>query len=369
MNTSLPDSVSAQFAAVIVAELLRAWHQLNATLFRRALMPPQIALSPKTSRLGCWEPHTRSLEMSEALVFRHPWGHVLEVLKHEMAHQYVHEVLGRTDETAHGAAFLAVCKKWGIDASSSGLPKTATRSEQDLSPQAQKLRRIARLLSLAESQNLHEAESAMQKAQDLLLKYNLELPTQKTTSHSFLHLGKPARRVDEHLRLIAMVLGRYFFVETIWVKSFDVQTGLRGSILEILGRPENLEMAAYVYEFLSQQAERLWSEHKRGLANRRDRRTFLSGVISGFSNRLKQQNLAQQEQGLVWVADAELSHYLRQRYPNIRHVRSKGQPKNSARSAGERAGERLVLHKPLTQAASLRTQNLALPARERSVGG
>jgi hypothetical protein len=37
--------------------------------------------------------------MSRTLVVGQSWGAVLEVLKHEMAHQYVHEILARTDET------------------------------------------------------------------------------------------------------------------------------------------------------------------------------------------------------------------------------------------------------------------------------
>ena len=101
--------LSAQLQAATVRELLRSWHHFNATLFRRALSPPQLGLARGATKLGLWIPATRTLLISESLVMQKPWGLVQEVLKHEMAHQYVHEILGRTDESAHGPAFQAVC--------------------------------------------------------------------------------------------------------------------------------------------------------------------------------------------------------------------------------------------------------------------
>jgi hypothetical protein len=218
---------------------------------------------------------------------------------------------------------------------------------------------------LAESQNVHEAESAMQEAQRLLLKYTLEAPQQDSLRHGFWHLGEPRGRIDEHLRLIAVVLGRFFFVETIWVSSFSVASGRSGSVLEVVGRAENLEMSAYVYDFLLHSAERLWLAHKRQhrIASNRERRTFLSGVMLGFAEKLAQQQRGQQQQGLIWIADAELHKYLRQRHPNIRRVYSQGQPRSETRAAGKQAGEKLILHKPIQGPATSGGGPKLLPGR------
>jgi hypothetical protein len=67
----------------------------------------------------------------------------------------------------------------------------------------------------------------------------------------------------------------------------------------------------------------------------------------GFADKLAQQQKGQAQQGLVWVADAELSKYLRNRHPNIRRVYSQGQPRSETRAAGKQAGEKLVLHRPI----------------------
>jgi hypothetical protein len=69
------------------------------------------SLVASRSRLGRWIESTRTLEISRPLVLEQPWGIVVEVLKHEMAHQYVSEVLGERHETAHGPNFRPVVQR------------------------------------------------------------------------------------------------------------------------------------------------------------------------------------------------------------------------------------------------------------------
>jgi hypothetical protein len=72
-------------------------------------------LTDTTNRLGRWAGSTRRLELSRPLVLARPWPEVRSVLEHEMAHQFVDEVLGIHDETAHGQTFQQVCAERGID--------------------------------------------------------------------------------------------------------------------------------------------------------------------------------------------------------------------------------------------------------------
>src|SRR5262249_7846916 len=158
------------------------------------------------------------------LVLGHPWGVVVEVLKHEMAHQYVHEVLGKRDESAHGPAFRDLCEKLGIDAGAAGVPSAAGTTADD----ERVLGRIARLLALAESANVHEAQAAMNAAQRLMLKHNLEsVADHRRPGYGFRHLGKPTGRVGEADRLLGAILGKHFFVEVIWVPVYRPAEGKR----------------------------------------------------------------------------------------------------------------------------------------------
>ena len=161
-------------------ELLAAHRQLNLSHFKGALKTPQIALSDATSFLARWLRALSTIEFSRAFVAKaESWGVVIEVLKHEMAHQYVHEILGE-DESPHGPAFRAACERLGIDARARGLP------DAQLDPAGQRvLERVHKLLALAESDNRHEAEAAAAAAQRLMLRHNLALPTDETQAASY----------------------------------------------------------------------------------------------------------------------------------------------------------------------------------------
>ena len=146
---------------------------------------------------------------------------------------------------------------------------------------------------------------------------------------------------------MAAILGEHFFVEVIWVPVYRPRVGKRGSVLEICGSDANLELAAYVHAFLLHAAERLWSEHKRtaGIRGNRERRAYLSGVMTGFLEKLRQQKVDSRERGLVWIRDADLGSFYRTRHPHIHHARYAGNPRTEAHSAGRAAGRKLVLHR------------------------
>jgi predicted SprT family Zn-dependent metalloprotease len=338
--------LSADLEAALVRELRLSYNDVNAAFFRRKLKPAAIELSDVASRLGRWVADHRTIEISRILVLGQSWGVVVEVLKHEMAHQFVYEVLGATAETAHGPAFQKLCTELGIDASASGMPASAERGGEE----ARVLERIARLLALAESANVNEAQAAMNAAQRLMLKYNLENAAAKTPrAYGFRHLGKPTGRVSESERLLGAILGKHFFVEVIWVPVYRPAEGKRGSVLEVCGTPANLEMAAYVHAFLTHTADHLWREHQQAkrIRGNRDRRTYLAGVMSGFMEKLNQQRTAHKEEGLVWVKDADLDGFYRRRHPHIHHVRLAGMQRTEAHAEGQAAGRKIVLHRPV----------------------
>src|SRR5438045_1596205 len=114
-----PEEISTEIEAALLRALQRGWHELNASHFRGALAPPVFALVDGRTRLGLWTIADRTLALSRPLVLEQPWGVVIEVLKHEMAHQFVAEVMGVSDETAHGPAFRQLCERLAIDASAS----------------------------------------------------------------------------------------------------------------------------------------------------------------------------------------------------------------------------------------------------------
>jgi hypothetical protein len=349
--------LNAGLEAALLHELREQYRLLASAYFRGSLKLPQIELVPSRARLGRWVEATRTIEISRPLVLAEPWGVVIEVLKHEMAHQYVCEVLGERHETAHGPRFRAVCERLGIDAAAAGTPRAFPTADDKRIGE-----RIARLLALAESPNVHEAEAAMAAAQRLLLKHNLELGDARAArGYVWKHLGAPTGRTTEAERVLSLILGKHFFVEAIWVPVFRPREGKRGSILEICGSPENVDIAEYVHGYLVTTAERLWREHKAllGIRGDRDRRTFLAGVMSGMSEKLGREVKKSEQAGLVWVADGQLAAYFRRRHPHVRHVRYRGQRRSEAYAHGREAGRKIVIHKGIRDGVADR--GLALP--------
>jgi len=341
--------LSAALEAALLREVREAYRMYAASLFKNQLPfnLPHFELVSSKTRLGRWSELTRTIELSRPLILSEPWGTVMEVLKHEMAHQYVSEVLGERDETAHGPRFRAVCERLGIDQAAAGMPKPPEEAAAE-NEEKRIGERIAKLLRLAESSNVHEAEAAMAAAQRLLLKHNIELGSARAAQgYVWKHLGTPTGRTTEAERVLSLILGKHFFVEAIWIPVYRPLEGKRGSVLEICGSPENVEIAEYVHSYLVTTAERLWREHKvrQRIRGDRDRRTFLAGVMTGMTDKLNLEQKASAQAGLVWIADGDLSKYFRRRHPHVRHVRYAGQPRSEAYTHGREAGQRIEIHK------------------------
>lgn len=348
-----------ELEAGLVRELAREHEHLNWAHFKRRLSPVAFRLV-ETQVLGRWVSAERTIEMSRALCLEQPWGVVVEVLKHEMAHQIVDEVMGIHDETAHGPAFRDVCARLGIDARASGMPAATPRTADE----DRVLARIAKLLALAESDAEHEAQAAASAAQRLMLKYNLELAAAHARrDYAFRHLGRPRRRVFEAERLLAVILQEHFFVEVIWVPTYVAEEGRRATVLEACGTPANLDLAEYVHGFLLAAGERLFAEHKKRSVTGREKRSFTAGVMAGFYAKLKEEQRKQKQEGLVWVGDADLHDFYRRRHPRVHTARFAGSGPSHARELGREAGRSLVLHRPVGQGASGGAPRLLGPRR------
>jgi hypothetical protein len=336
-------SLDAALEAALLRQLGETWAEINQNHFRGRLRRPVFALG-EASRLGAWIGERRTLELSRALVLGQPWGVVREVCKHEMAHQFVDEVLEVHDQTAHGPAFEALCREHGIDGTATGLPIASEPGGSAV------LRRIARLLALAGSPNVHEAEAAMQQARRLMLKHNIDAATAAAREgFSFRHVGTPRRRIEAHEQVLAGILSDHFFVEVIWVPWYLPLEGRSGRVLELCGTPSNLDVGAYVHGFVLETGERLWREHRRrhGIPGDRERRRFLLGVMIGFQEKLAASEAESRREGLIWLGDPALQAYLRRRYPRRSGGGSIGFHRTAAYEDGRRAGQGIVLQRPI----------------------
>jgi hypothetical protein len=340
------DRLSADLEAALLRELMARFENENYLRFRERLTPPVIALVDSSQHLGRWVPAGRRIEIARSFVLARSWQEVLAVLQHEMAHQYVDEVLGVRDETPHGETFRTVCAERGIDGRAGGAPIAADGQADRV------LDRIRKLLALAGSDNMHEAEGAMQRAHELMLRYNVDAATTQR-SYTVRHLGDPAKRRSRVESSILALLAELFFVKAIIVPAYVPRLGKRGNVYEISGTPANVDMAEHVFGFLLATADRLWRENRGDarVRNGRDRLAYQDGVIRGFREKLLADRKAFKGTGLVWIGDADLDRYYAARHPRIVTRRTMA-TYNGAHAAGREAGRTVVLHKPVTSATA-----------------
>jgi Protein of unknown function (DUF2786)/SprT-like family len=343
------EALSAELEAALLRALRSAFDYENWVRFGDRLRPPVLALSGAAARLGCWVRASRRLELSRALVLERPWPEVIAVLQHEMAHQFVDEVLAVRDETAHGETFRRVCADRAIDMRAAGAP-VPVDGQVDVD---RVLDRIRKLLALAGSPNLNEAETAMRRAHELMLRHNIEAAAASQRDFQVRHLSDPTTRTTRVEDDIIGLITRFFFVRAIRLRVYLPRLGKDGRVYEIAGTRANVEMASHVYEFLLATAARLWNENRGDARVRsgRDRLAYQSGVVRGFHDKLALERAQLRGTGLVWVGDAALDDYFRRRHPRTVN-RSRSVRTGGAHAAGREAGRSIVLHKPVAHGSS-----------------
>ena len=339
--------LSARAERALLQALLREWHRINVTRLDGALMPPTLELSDTVRRIGGWQRDTRTLSVSRALCIEQPWPVVREVLLHEVVHQYVHEVLEVHDETPHGPAFRDVCHRVGADPRAAGLPVT-----DEAEPTV--MRRVRKLLALADSTNVHEAEAAARAAHKLMRRHNIDHAGEEA-AFGIRALGRAQLRHMTHERLLSGLLGAHFFVRPVWVRAYLPERQRWGKVIEISGRPENLDLAEHVWHFVIDAAERLWEAHRAATdAKGRARGRYLAGVVTGFWEQLEAEARACEETGLVWVGDGALEDFVERRFANLQKGRRTSIRTDRHWASGRAAGQSLRLRRPVGEEAGNR---------------
>jgi len=336
------------------------------------LRPPVLRIDDATSVWGSWHPMTRVLSISKRLIESYSWDVVIEVLKHEMAHQLATEQLGGGHH--HDATFLAACKRFGVAdwaARATGALPTEIPSWKDkaLSEEEERLlKRAEKLLALAGSANEHEALLAMQRVRELYAKHRLDrLHAQRAAEPVYLILGRKKKRIEAHESMILSILAEHFFVRVIYGKQFDAKACEKYQVAEVIGTRENVLMAEYVYHYLWQQVHALWDAHRSAHDEPASaKRSYMMGVLSGFRDKLgKKQPVQPEERALILVSERELDAYVSQRFPRLTSKSwGGGRLDRGAYEAGVSAGERLVLRKGVTERGGSR--GLALPGKSQT---
>ncbi len=261
---------------------------------------PNFQIKSGMKKLGHWAPTSRSIALSEDFIKKHTWNVVLELLKHEVAHQYVTDILKDTEAKPHGPAFQEACSVVGVHPDYRGatgrFPKfMGVTADQEQAPH---LRKIEKLLALAESSNEHEATLAMEKANAIIARYNIDFVLKGLDAeYDYIQISLGSTKMPLTIKLILGILQKHFFVKTIIVSSYDAKKCCAVKAFEMVGSADNLAIAEYVFNFLCNSVERLWKDYKKESgAKASAKRSFSVGVLKGFGDKLDVSDQAQNEE-------------------------------------------------------------------------
>jgi hypothetical protein len=346
-----------------IRELYRE-HEAICWRYRVDLPRPMIEISNARKEWGAWDPDSRTLRISSALIMEHSWDATLNVFKHEMAHQIVRDIFGADD--GHGRLFEQACNMIGVSETFRGARGDEPRKRVDFrdekidSENMRMLDKVRKLLSLARSGNQNEAFLAMQKANELIEKYNIDRIEQDRAAkmiYAIIHHKK--RRIENYQRRICLILKDHFFVDVVYSSLYDAMTSQTYRTIELLGTIENVRIAEYVYYFLMNQMELLWKTYqsKRSAPASRNKRSYRLGVIRGFHEKLDRQAMERNRpykpeagpktmSALILAKDRALGEFTRMRFPRLSTYRCAGANIDYGTfQAGLDDGKQLNLHR------------------------
>ncbi|MBA3239007.1 MAG: DUF2786 domain-containing protein [Parachlamydiaceae bacterium] len=310
--------------------------------WQTASYPISVVIYNTHRRLGYFNPDFYEMGFHECLIHSSK-EQLRNIIRHELAH-YMMFIEYEGLVQPHGPEFRAFCLKlgWGEEVYRA---TTALEGQSDFESEKSSIfRKIQKLMALTESSNKNEAEQAMIKSQQLLLKHNLESMDVVDDEGEKVYLKRILKQPKENakMRSIAKIL-ETFFVNTIYSR------GSNTTYLEISGSAINIEIAEHVAEVLHRELEKLWEQAKKqhiALKGMTAKNSFFLGVAKGYCIKvqaLKKEYQSDVMNGLM-VIEKQLIKAKEIIYPRLFSSKSQANFCPTSSALGEQMGRALTLN-------------------------
>lgn len=295
------------------------------------------------------------IALSRNLVRNFGWGAVTMVLKHEAAHYVVDKAWHMGDLNSHGEAFKKACGIFGIDPSSCMNVKHLLEADTTAEAREVVVSKIRKIMAMTESSERGEAENALRKAQELMLKHNItSLEDRENEDYVFRPVGPIMGRIPMGVRILANVMKDFYFVNNIW-KYFEGEK----RYYEFFGAKENVDLAEYIFECLLRQGENLWKEYTNEIRAKHGRvrgvvskARFFTGLYTGYRSKLQEQRKVREEQhasnALVWVGDPLMDEIYKMSYPDAVTTRHHSFARSGGYNDGYERGRGMTVNRAIT---------------------
>lgn len=326
------------------------------------LKKPIIIIEKLSDSFGKWDGVHNRIIISEDLIFNHTWCKVINVLKHEMAHQIVTQMYYSDD--VHGADFQKASKLLGLDpfyrkATLSIKENFPLSNHSYYSDEERKIfQKIEKLLNLAESSNEHESLLAMETVRQIYKKYNIERFAKNINeNYTTFVINLKTKRVQSCVFLIANILQSHFFISNIFSKIYSVDDNCEYRCLVLMGEHHNVMMAEYVYEFLTQKTQFLWKEYQnKEKISAKFKTSYQKGVLAGFQEKLDSLKKKQEDTSAIRHAtalirqhEARLNEYVKTQFPKTASIQQGGLLYKDHYERGAQDGQKINISRPITE--------------------
>ncbi|MCB1084218.1 MAG: DUF2786 domain-containing protein [Simkania sp.] len=288
------------------------------------------------NKMGYFDPEMYEIGVNKCFIFE-PEESLKDLLRHELAH-YLTFITHGTSVSPHGTEFHEICTLYGWKAEVARATVSSDKRQKSL----RIAEKIQKLFSLSQSHHVHEAELALCKARELLLKYHQTHLAQDSEEMEIHRLIKQ-KRASSKLQTIASIL-KHFFVYPVF------NHGKQCVYLEIFGSPVNIEIATYVGHFLERELESLWKNSN--LIGLRAKNSFFRGIAHGYEKKMQS---AYHEETAIISHENQLALDAAKAYPHLSSSFSKCSIDLEATRLGKDRGSKLQI-RPGLQGSSSKTQ-------------
>ncbi len=315
--------------------------------YGRIRYPLNVVVFERKKYLGQFESSSLLIGINKLLMYSAKTEVIKNVLRHEIAH-YICFIENGNQVEPHGFEFKKICQRFGwneeISKATFNFLAENEKIEGDL-PSERIIEKVKKLLLLTQSPNLHEAELATIKANNLILAHNLERLDQKPDELTYLKRVISGKKTTGKTRAIYEIL-KQFFVYPV----FNYAHGV--FYLEVIGSLENVEIADYVANYLDLELEKIWKGQKlKGISQKN---SFMEGLAEGFTKKLNLERERYFPGTNLIKLDKVLSQKVSLVYPRLsRRSIGQGFGCEKAKNLGRKEGSNLTIRKGILKKSFL----------------
>lgn len=272
------------------------------------------------------------------------------VIRHELAH-YMAFINHGDSIQPHAIEFRTFCQQmgWGEEVYRATICLEGGGQSCDVE-ESNIFRKVQKLMALATSSNQHEAEQAMIKSQQLLLKHNIESKYASCEDEEKIFLKRIMKQKKENakMRSIAIIL-ETFFVSAVYCRVGDF------IYLEILGSEVNIEIAEYVASVLQSELDKLWSQAQQytNLKGMIAKNSFFLGIAKGYCNKIHAltREYNHEVTNALMIIEKKLIDAKAMVYQNLSSSKSRANHCRESSALGEQMGRKLNINPAINRSS------------------